>query len=120
MSETRGIGYGPGGLGDKKRAGKSGPKTAMGKTKSAKNALKHGVYGADDILPFEDPHEKQVHVQSFLDEYEPVGPTETGLVLEIADIFWRRRWIKLAHTSKVFRHFEDKAVLMDNEKLLLF
>lgn len=112
-----GIGYGPNGQGDTKRAGKGGPKTAKGKARSAKNALQHGVYGADDILPFEDPDEKQVHVQSFLDEYEPVGPTETGLVLEIADIFWRRRWIKLAHTSKVFRHFAHIAELMDNEKL---
>ena len=114
---SSGIGYGAKSPDGKKRGGKTGPRTAKGKARSAKNALQHGVYGADDILPFEDPDEKQVHVQSFLDEYEPVGPTETGLVLEIADIFWRRPWIKLAQTSKVFRHFEHIAELMDNEKL---
>ncbi len=80
---------------------------------SAKNATKHGLYARVETFPFEDPEEKQAHVNSYIHEHKPVGPTETGLVLEIADITWARRWIKISYRAKFYGNLDDKAAIFE-------
>jgi hypothetical protein len=67
----------------------TGPRTPAGKQRSSLNALRHGLTARTAILPTEDPAAFQLHIQRFLDEYQPATPTETQLVHELANTAWR-------------------------------
>ena len=63
----------------------TGPKTAAGKKQSSLNALRHGLTGQIVVMPTEDLHAYQLHLESFADEYHPQGATEAHLVQALAD-----------------------------------
>jgi hypothetical protein len=67
----------------------TGPRTDAGKQRSSLNALRHGLTGHAIVLPSEDQSAYQRHSQSFRDEYQPKGATETQLVQSITDISWQ-------------------------------
>jgi hypothetical protein len=67
----------------------TGPRTASGKQRSSLNALRHGLTAAAAVLPTEDRSVYDAHCRGFFDEYQPATPTETQLVIEIADTAWR-------------------------------
>ena len=67
----------------------TGPRTETGKQRSKLNALRHGLTGQTVVLPTEDHSAYQRHSQSFLDEYQPKGATETQLVQSLIDTSWR-------------------------------
>src|SRR4030081_4030976 len=67
----------------------TGPRTAAGKQRSSLNALRHGLTGHTIVLPTEDHSAYQRHSQSFLDEYQPQGATETQLVQSLIDSSWQ-------------------------------
>jgi len=67
----------------------TGPRTSEGKQRSSLNALRHGVTSQAIVLPSEDPETYQRHLQSFIDEYKPKGPTEAHFVETLADTTWR-------------------------------
>ena len=67
----------------------TGPRTADGKQRSSLNALRHGLTGHTVVLPSEDHSAYQRHAQSFLDEYQPKGATETQLVQSLIDASWQ-------------------------------
>ncbi len=67
----------------------TGPRTAPGKQRSSLNALRHGLTAACAVLPSEDRAAYDAHRRGFCDEYQPATPTETQLVIEIADTAWR-------------------------------
>ena len=81
-------------------AGKStGPRTAAGKQRSSLNALRHGLTGQTVVLPTEDLTAYQRHSQSFLDEYQPKGASETQLVQSLIDLSWRLNRAAAAETN---------------------
>jgi hypothetical protein len=67
----------------------TGPRTPEGKQKSSLNALRHGLTSHLPVIPGEDPEIYQVHIQAFLDEYDPQSVTELHLVRSLADLAWR-------------------------------
>src|ERR1700683_4820715 len=67
----------------------TGPRTESGKQRSSLNALRHGLTAACAVLPSEDPAAYDAHRRGFFDEYQPATPTETQLVIEVADTAWR-------------------------------
>jgi hypothetical protein len=67
----------------------TGPRTDSGKQRSSLNALRHGLSAACAVLPSEDRAAYDAHRRGFFDEYQPATPTETQLVIEIADTAWR-------------------------------
>ena len=67
----------------------TGPRTEAGKQRSSLNALRHGLTGQTIVLPSEDHSAYQRHSQSFLDEYQPKGATETQLVQSLLDSSWQ-------------------------------
>ena len=67
----------------------TGPKTPGGKAQSRYNALKHGLYGRDVVLPGEDRAEYDAMVAELRDEFRPHGRYENTLVKRMADIWWR-------------------------------
>jgi hypothetical protein len=68
----------------------TGPQTHAGKKKSSLNALRHGLTSQLVVMPTEDPEAYLHHLNSFVEEYDPQGATETHLVQTLADTSWRQ------------------------------
>jgi hypothetical protein len=77
----------------------TGPRTDAGKQRSKLNALRHGLTGQTVVLPTEDHSAYQHHSQSFLEEYQPKGATETQLVQSLIDTSWRTNRIASVETN---------------------
>src|SRR6266446_7484017 len=54
----------------------TGPRTPEGKSKSSKNALKHGLTAVELVLPTESQEEFDEHAAELRDEHHPSTPTE--------------------------------------------
>ena len=67
----------------------TGPKTAEGKEKSRRNALRHGLFAQAVVLAPEDEAAYQQLCHKFFDEYKPATATEATLVQLLADTSWR-------------------------------
>src|ERR1700682_6268527 len=67
----------------------TGPRTAAGKQRSSLNAWRHGLTGQTIVLPTEDHSAYQRHSQSFIEEYQPKGATETQFVQTLVDTSWQ-------------------------------
>ena len=77
----------------------TGPRTEAGKQRSKLNALRHGLTGQTVVLPTEDHSAYDRHAQSFLDEYQPKGATETQLVQSLIDTSWRLNRVSAVETN---------------------
>ena len=66
----------------------TGPRTAAGKQRSSLNAMRHGLTGQVIVLPTEDLAAYQRHSQSYVNEYQPKGVTESHLVQSLLDTAW--------------------------------
>lgn len=69
----------------------TGPRSAEGKNNSKRNSFKHGAYAKDLVLPGEDPAELDRLRARLRAEHQPGNETESILVNEIAEQFWRLR-----------------------------
>jgi len=54
------------------------------------NALKHGAFSANVILPGEDPEEFNALHQSLIDEWQPAGRLEEETIHTLAECLWRK------------------------------
>jgi hypothetical protein len=75
----------------------TGPRTAAGKARSSRNALKTGIYASGSIIRGESPEALQLLVNQFTAEYHPVTPTERSLVDSLVHFEWllrRYRWLE--------------------------
>src|SRR6202041_2635241 len=81
----------------------TGPRTASGKQRSSLNALRHGLTAASAVLPSEAPAAYADHRRRFFDEYQPATPTESQLVVEVADTSWRLNRIPLLEAEVLAR-----------------
>jgi len=73
----------------------TGPKTPGGKTRSARNALRHGLLSSHVVVlggdGAERPEEFQALLESLLEEFNPHNVIEHALVERVAACFWRLR-----------------------------
>jgi len=67
----------------------TGPTSDAGKAAASYNALKHGLYARDVVLPGEDRTEYDAMLAELTEEFAPKGRYETTLVRRLADIWWR-------------------------------
>ena len=86
----------------------TGPRTAEGKARSSRNALKHGLTSNEPLVPEEDPAEFEELRREFLAELRPVGPTEETLagIMVLATWKLRRVW---RMEPEVFANWRAKA-----------
>ncbi len=84
----------------------TGPRTPEGKENSKRNSFKHGLYAKNLVIPGEDPAELDRLRARLRAEHQPGNETESILVNEIAENFWRLRRM---------REYEARA--MDPENL---
>jgi hypothetical protein len=68
----------------------------MSNSKSAKNALSHGAYSSDVILPWENPQDfKELH-EGLQEEHLPSGRSEEEDVFDLACLHWKKRRLNVA------------------------
>jgi hypothetical protein len=79
-----------------------GPKTALGKLTSSKNAIKTGAYAKQEILPFESQQEFDELKYLFIQDFRPHGITEFSLVHELTVLAWKK--LRLEKIENNFLH----------------
>jgi len=67
----------------------TGPKTPKGKAAASKNALKHGLSAAHDVIITESQEDYDRHRDSLLAELAPQTPMESILADRIVSLSWR-------------------------------
>jgi len=67
----------------------TGPITTAGKARAARNAIQHGLYCREVVLPWEDPEVYQELEQSFWDTYNPTDAVEAALVRQMTAAEWK-------------------------------
>src|SRR6516165_2846978 len=80
----------------------------------SKNALKHGAFSREVILPGESRKEYKLLLAALEEEWSPEGPTETHLVNHLASLFWREMRLKVYEQAKLDERV--RAVKRNNEK----
>jgi hypothetical protein len=84
------------------------------------NALKHGVFAINPVIPGENPREFQELWFALVDEWQPCGPTEEDAVFTIADAMWRKRRAQKFVRAKVTANtFDPRHPTFDEAQMLL-
>ncbi len=73
------------------------------KTKRSQNALTHGLYARDTLLPWEDPEAFDALHQAIHEELGPSGPLEESAVRAIAELEWRKHRLAVGFLLPFFR-----------------
>jgi hypothetical protein len=75
-----------------------------------KNALSHGVYAQDLVLPWESEQDFVDLHKALRDELEPDGPAEEEAVLGVAGLYWKKRRLTIG-SQLAYRRHPDAAAL---------
>jgi len=67
----------------------TGPRSEAGKIASSKNAISHGLSGADPVLAYENRDDFQKLVAAYSTEFKPDTGHQTFLVSQMAGARWR-------------------------------
>jgi hypothetical protein len=80
----------------------TGPRTEEGKSKSSKNAIRHGFCGAIPCMLDAEKEHVDVLLSDLMDEHQSEGPTEQILVYKMAEQFYltKRASIFLADATR--------------------
>lgn len=103
---------GPGRPRKKSRRGQGGgPKTAAGKAKVSRNAIKHGIYSFHSVVieGIETEEAWDRFRAGFLESLAPVGGLEEYLAERIALTCWRLRRVTHAETAILNRQVQETA-----------
>ena len=86
----------------------TGPRTEEGKSRVAKNALKHGLLARDTVLPGEDPADFDRQLSALEADIQPANSLEFELVRQIADAQWRMRRLTRLETGFLAAAVDDQ------------
>ena len=67
----------------------TGPRSARGKAKVAKNAVKHGLFAEEAVIKGEDPEEFEDFREALIKELAPAGHIECILAERAVSLSWR-------------------------------
>jgi hypothetical protein len=88
----------------------TGPKTDAGKLASSQNAIKHGLFARQLVLlPGETQEQFDDLYNALKAEHKPVGPTEGGLIRQLADISWRLQRVPVLEANALNKALESGA-----------
>ena len=73
----------------------TGPKSVEGKSISAKNAVKHGLFSAETVIKGENREDFNLFRAKLLEDFDPDGAVETMLAERIVSLGWRLKRIVL-------------------------
>lgn len=63
----------------------------MSNSKASKNALSHGLYASELVLPWENEKDFDDLLKAFRDEYRPDAVSEDAAVFDLASLHWKKR-----------------------------
>lgn len=69
----------------------TGPKTAEGKARSSRNALRHGLLAKHLLVGQENPESFHALLNMMIDRFSPVNDVEFGMIEEMTAAYWRVR-----------------------------
>ena len=72
-------------------------------SKKAHNALTHGLYAREAVLPWEDAKKFEAFAQAIRDELNPNGPLEEEAVREVAELHWRKQRLALGYLLQYYK-----------------
>jgi hypothetical protein len=88
----------------------TGPRTALGKSWSRRNALKHGILASQAVIATIEGRAERKMFEATVDglaaDFQPVGAYEQLLVQEIAACFWRKRRLLMFENRAAFDAIE--------------
>ena len=67
----------------------TGPKTDEGKAVVSQNAVKHGLFAAEAVIPGENPADYEAYRDQYLAELAPIGMVESMFAERIVSLAWR-------------------------------
>jgi hypothetical protein len=79
----------------------TGPRTDLGKERSKRNAIKHGVFSKVAVLKDEPKEEFDFLRKGLYEDYQPEGAIEEVLVEKLATILWRQRRVLMAEGAEI-------------------
>lgn len=86
----------------------TGPKTAVGKARTAQNAIRHGVYTMLPVIPaFERRSDWDAHCEGIVQSLMPLGTLEETLAVRIALCTWRLARLQRYETALTIAGVED-------------
>ncbi len=94
----------------------TGPKTAEGKAKSSRNALKTGLTGRTILVTNQEAELYEEHVLNYDARFDPQTPRENELVQSIADCRWRLGSIPGLESALYARGFREFADMFEDEE----
>ena len=82
----------------------------MSKSNPSKNALTHGFYATDVVLPWENQQEFDDLLRRYMNEYPSDGVSEEAAVFELASLHWKKRRLEdgLMQAIQKQRDFDAK------------
>ncbi len=92
----------------------TGPRTAEGKQRTARNAIKHGFRAKDPLIPGEDLDEFYRHSGELLLELGPIGVVEENLVDQLTDITWRLKRFSRIEAAIINELYDSAAEQPEN------
>lgn len=96
-----------------------GPVTAEGKAKSSRNAVKFGIFSKDLLLPGESQADFDALLNALLDEHQPAGHLEAGMIERIAVTMWRQqRLVKAERATILLQQRSELASKLVNDALI--
>jgi len=66
----------------------TGPRSVEGKAVASRNSLKFGITAQSMLIPGEDPAELEQLTAAYQEQFQPVGPIETGVLETIVRSHW--------------------------------
>jgi hypothetical protein len=84
-----------------------GPTTAEGKASSSMNAVSHGVFSKQILLPGEDFGQYRESVSDYFLAFAPKNGAEANVVAEIADLAWRLQRLSSIENGIMMRRLQE-------------
>jgi len=84
----------------------TGPRTSVGKERSRRNALKHGIFSSVVLLRDESEAELNSILDGLREDYRPEGELEVSLVDKLASLMWRQRRLLAAENGEIRKNRE--------------
>ena len=81
----------------------TGPRTAAGKPRSRRNAIKHGIFCEQFLLDGENAAEYAKLHSDLMNQWRPIDVTDVLEVEHLASLYWRRRRVHIAETAIISR-----------------
>ncbi len=95
-----------------------GPKTPEGKSRSAMNALRHGLSANNLLLPGEDAQEYETHLDGYFAAFAPATLPEAQVVAQLGDLTWKVERLTKLEDNRLHARLEEELEKTDAFQLV--